>query len=89
MRDNSLPINDAASANESSLLDDKYSTITAVKTALRSEFVHMSFHLQNWFSGMTVAKAPATTSQSFNIGRMDSRMEGTVSKVNFKNYTDE
>ncbi len=76
----SLPIDDAASANESSLLVDKYSTITAVKTAFLNEFVHMSFHLQNWFSGMTMAKAPATPSQSFNIGRTASRIEGTVNK---------
>src|SRR5260370_4426582 len=75
-----LPIDDAASANESSLLVDKYSTITAVKTAFLNEFVHMSFHLQNWFSGMTMAKAPATPSQSFNIGRTASRIEGTVNK---------
>ena len=73
----SLPIDDAASASESSLLVDRYSTMTAVKTAFLSEFVHMSFHLQNWFSGITVAKAPETTSQSFNIGRTDSRIEGT------------
>jgi hypothetical protein len=80
----SLPIDDAASAKESSLLVDKYSTITAVKTAFLSEFVHMSFHLQNWFSGMTVAKAPETTSQSFNIGRTDSSIEGTVGKTTYQ-----
>jgi hypothetical protein len=74
----SLPIDDAASANESSLLVDRYSTITAVKTALLSEFVHMSFHLQNWFSGITLAKAAATASHSVNIGRTDSRIERTV-----------
>jgi hypothetical protein len=68
----------AASAKESNLLDDRYSTITAVKTAFLSEFVHMSFHLQNWFSGMTAAKPPETASHSFNIGRIDSKIEGTV-----------
>lgn len=76
----SLPIDVAASAKESSLLHDRYSTITAVKTALLSEFVHISFHLQNWFSGMTAAKATETPSHSFNIGRIDPKIEGTATK---------
>jgi len=76
----SLPIHSAASGKESSLLVDRYSTSTAAKIAFLNEFVHMSFHLQNWFSGIIVASAPVISPQVVRIGRMDSKMAETAFK---------
>lgn len=56
-RNDVLPRASDVDASEINVPLDRYSKNAATKTLVRNEFVHMSFHLQNWLGGIRSASA--------------------------------
>jgi len=55
----------------------RYPIMTTVKMAVRREFVHMSFHLQNWFSGTINASRDIISLHDWSTGSTASKRGGT------------
>jgi hypothetical protein len=73
----SLPRISAARGKEIKDRCERYSIREAAKTAVLNEFDHISFHRQNWFSGMRVARAADTSWQLNKTGCTEARRAGT------------
>jgi len=56
---------------------ERYSMNEAAKTVVLNEFDHISFHRQNWFSGMRAARACDTPWQVCKTGRREASRAGT------------
>jgi predicted metal-dependent peptidase len=72
-----LPRVAEACAIDKSSRDVRYSIKTAAKTAVLTEFDHMSFQRQNWFLGIIEASAEVTSPQLISTGRTESNKVGT------------